>query len=75
MGGFIDVGLELGALNKKGSFIYLGDTIIGQGREAARAFLKENHKVAKQIEDAIWKIVKDTKHPLPKQVGEAEPEE
>ncbi len=75
VGGLIDVGLELGALNKKGSFIYFGDSIIGQGREAARAFLKENHKTAKQIEDAIWKITKDTKHPLPKQVGEAEPEE
>jgi recombination protein RecA len=75
IGGLIDVGVELGVLTKKGSFIYLGDIIIGQGREAARAYLKENHKVAKQIEDAIWKIAKDTKHPLPKQVGEAEVEE
>jgi recombination protein RecA len=74
-GGLIDVGLELGVLTKKGSFIYFGEAIIGQGREAARAFLNENHKVAKQIEDAIWKIAKDTKRPLPKQVGEAEVEE
>jgi recombination protein RecA len=74
-GGLIDVGIELGVLTKKGAFIYFGETIIGQGREAARAFLNENHKVAKQIEDAIWKIAKDTKKPLPKQVGEAEVEE
>lgn len=72
MGGLIDVGVELGVLNKKGSFIYLGDTIIGQGRLASVEFLKENPKVAKQVEDAIWKIAKDAKHPLPKQMGEVE---
>ena len=73
-GGLIDVGLEMGVLNKKGAFIYHGETIIGQGREAARTFLGENHKVAKQIEDAIYKIVKDGKKQLPKQVGEIEEE-
>ncbi len=74
-GGLIDVGLELEILNKKGAFIYLGDQILGQGRQAAVAYLKDNHKTAKQVEDAIWKIAKDVKHPLPKQVGEAEEEE
>ncbi len=73
-GGLIDVGLEMGVLSKKGAFIYHGETIIGQGREAARTFLGENHKVAKQIEDAIYKIVKDGKKQLPKQVGEIEEE-
>jgi recombination protein RecA len=74
-GGLIDVGLELGVLNKKGSFIYLGETIIGQGRNAASDYLRENAKMAKQVEEAIWKIAKDTKHPLPKQMGESETEE
>ena len=74
-GGLIDVGLELGVLNKKGAFIYLGDTIVAQGREAARTALVENHKLAKQIEDAILKSVKDGKTQLPKQVGEIEAEE
>ncbi len=73
-GGLIDVGLELGVLTKKGAFIYFGDTIIGQGREAARAALDENHKLGKQVEDAIWKAVKTAKTPLPKQVGEIEEE-
>lgn len=68
-GGLLDVGLELGILNKKGAFIYLGDTILGQGRAAATALLDENHKVAKQIEDAIMKATKDAKKPLPRQVG------
>ncbi len=69
-GGLIDVGLELGILTKKGAFIYYGDAIIAQGREAARTHLDENHKLAKQIEDAIWKSVKEGKKQLPKQVGE-----
>ncbi len=73
-GGLIDVGLEFGVLTKKGAFIYYGDTILGQGREAARAYLNENPKVAKQIEDAIWKSVRDSKKSLPKQVGEIEAE-
>jgi len=71
-GGLIDVGIELGVLTKKGAFIYFGEQILGQGREAARIYLNENHKVAKQIEDAIYKIVKDGKKQLPKQVGEIE---
>jgi recombination protein RecA len=74
-GGLIDVGLELGILTKKGSFIYLGDSIIGQGRLAAMDYLTENPKITKQIEESIWKIAKDTKRQLPKQVGEVETEE
>ncbi len=74
-GGLLDVGIEMGVLTKKGSFIYHGDTIIGQGREAARTAISENPKLAKQIEDAIWKSVKDGKTNLPKQVGEVETDE
>ncbi len=74
-GGLIDVGLELGILTKKGAFIYFNETIIGQGREAARNFLIDNPKVTKQIEDAIWKSVKEGKKTVPKQVGENETDE
>jgi recombination protein RecA len=69
-GGLIDVGIEMGVLTKKGAFIYLDNTILAQGREAARTHLDENPKIAKQIEDHIWKLVKDGKRQLPKQVGE-----
>lgn len=75
LGGIIDVGVELGILTKKGSFIYFNDQILGQGRTAATQYLKENPKIAKQIEDQIWKKAKDRKTQLPKQVGEAEEEE
>jgi recombination protein RecA len=75
VGGLLDVGLELGLLTKKGAFIYHNDAIIGQGREAAKLYLTENPKVAKALEEAIHKTVKDGKKQIPKQVGEIETEE
>ncbi|MBI5619534.1 DNA recombination/repair protein RecA, partial [Candidatus Gottesmanbacteria bacterium] len=57
-GGLIDVGLELGIVSKSGAFIKYGTQMLGQGKEAAKLFLKENAKVAKEITDAIWKAVK-----------------
>ena len=57
-GGIIDVGLEFEILTKSGAFIKYGSQMLGQGKEASKLFLKENHKVAKDIMDAIWKVVK-----------------
>jgi len=74
-GGLLDVGLEFNVLTKKGAFIYFNDTIIGQGRQAAVSFLKDNPKSSKAIEEAIWKVIKSNKTVLPKQVGEVETEE
>lgn len=57
-GGLIDVGLEFNILTKSGAFIKYGTQIIGQGKEAAKLYVKENHKIAKEITEAIWKAVK-----------------
>ncbi len=57
-GGLIDVGLEFNILTKSGAFIKYGQQMLGQGREAAKLYLKENPKTVKEITDAIWKIVK-----------------
>ncbi|MBI3955892.1 recombinase RecA [Candidatus Gottesmanbacteria bacterium] len=57
-GGLIDVGLELSVLSKSGAFLKYGQQMLGQGREAAKLFLKENGKLTKEITDAIWKAVK-----------------
>ncbi len=57
-GEIIDVGLELNVLTKSGAFLRLGEKMLGQGREAVRIFLSENHKIAKEIQDAIWKAYK-----------------
>jgi len=57
-GGLIDVGLELGVLSKSGAFIKYKGELLGQGREAARKFLKENPAKAKEIEKEILKKVR-----------------
>lgn len=64
-GGIIDVGLELGVISKSGAFLRFGEKMLGQGKEAARMYLSENPKVAKEIMDQIWKkfhagLVKET---------------
>ncbi|MCL4389770.1 MAG: recombinase RecA [Patescibacteria group bacterium] len=56
--GLLDVGLELGIISKSGAFLKYKETMLGQGREAARLFLAENKKVSKQIEEDISKKVK-----------------
>ncbi|MBI4990633.1 recombinase RecA [Candidatus Gottesmanbacteria bacterium] len=56
--GIIDVGLEFGVLTKSGAFIKWGEKMLGQGREAVKIYLSENHKAAKEILEAIWKVYK-----------------
>jgi recombination protein RecA len=52
-GGLLDVGIELGILRKSGAFISFGDIRLGQGRENAREFLRQNPQVADEIERQI----------------------
>jgi len=56
--GLIDVGIELNVISKSGAFLKYKEVMLGQGREAAKLFLEENKKVAKQIEEEINKKVK-----------------
>jgi recombination protein RecA len=52
-GALIDVGVEQGILDKSGSWISMGETRIGQGRDSARDYLKEHPDLAAQIEKMI----------------------
>ncbi|HSX26621.1 MAG TPA: recombinase RecA [Chlamydiales bacterium] len=53
IGSLIDVGVEAGIIEKKGTWFSYGTHRLGQGREAVREELKANHKVADEIEKAI----------------------
>jgi len=55
----IDLATKLGIVTKAGSWYQYGDEKLGQGREGAKETLKENHKLAKEIEAKI--IEKTTK--------------
>lgn len=53
----IDMGVENGIVKKSGSwFTYEGDQL-GQGKEKARLFLKENPDLADEIEDKIFQAL------------------
>jgi len=54
-GELIDLGVKANVVEKSGSWFSYGSQRIGQGRENARKFLKENPAVAAEIEDAIRK--------------------
>lgn len=69
-GNLLDVGVDLEIIEKSGAFFKHNKKIIGQGREAAKSFLKENPKLAKQIEAEIWKRVKAGKIDIGKEIGE-----
>ncbi len=49
-GELLDLGIEHKLIQKSGSWYSAGETRIGQGREAARAFLAENSEQAAEIE-------------------------
>src|SRR6478672_7211710 len=49
-GDLIDVGVQMGIVRKSGAFFYLNDQRLGQGRENAKDFLRENPDYAEEIE-------------------------
>jgi recombination protein RecA len=49
----IDLGVDLGIIKKLGAFFSYGDTRLGQGREHAKAYLRENPTLAGEIERQI----------------------
>ena len=53
MGELIDLGVKAGVVEKSGSWFSYGDERIGQGRENAKQFLRDNPTTAFQIEDKI----------------------
>jgi recombination protein RecA len=52
-GELIDLGVKAGVVEKSGSWFSYGDQRVGQGRENAKTFLKENPDIAWAIEDKI----------------------
>ena len=58
-GDVIDCGTMYGLVTKSGSWFNYGDIKLGQGREAAKQFLKENGKITKEIEKRIWAVVRE----------------
>ena len=52
-GELVDLGVKAGVIEKSGAWFSYGDQRVGQGRENAKTFLKDNPKIARAVEMAI----------------------
>jgi recombination protein RecA len=50
VGELVDLGVKLDLIQKSGSWFAMGETRLGQGRDAVKQYLKENPEVAERIE-------------------------
>jgi recombination protein RecA len=63
-GAIIDVGVEMEVISKSGAFYRYGEEMLGQGKEAAKIYLKENPQLANKITDEIMKRNKSNGTPV-----------
>ncbi|EMZ41057.1 recombinase RecA [Helicobacter bilis] len=73
-GEIIDYGVKLDIIDKSGAWLSYGDKKIGQGRENAKAFLKENVDIANEIAAKIKEQIgtSDEIMPLPDELEGSE---
>lgn len=60
-GDLLDTGVKYGALTKSGAWYLLGETKLGQGRESSKKYLRDNEKLAKEIEKKVWEKAREEK--------------
>jgi len=53
VGDILDLGVKMDLITKRGSFYSYGETRLGQGRESAKNYLRENQDLASEIEAGI----------------------
>src|SRR5581483_4906033 len=70
-GGIVDVGVEMGVLQKSGAFYRYGELMLGQGKAATMDYLKENKDVEKKV---VEEIMTKSKTSAPVAVGVEEKE-
>lgn len=57
-GEIVDLGIDQGLIAKNGSWFSYGETRLGQGREAAKQYFKENPEAAAELEAKILEKMK-----------------
>jgi recombination protein RecA len=71
-GGLLDIGVETAVIKKSGAFFSFGDTRLGQGRENAREFLKQNRTITTEIESQLRSGIRVAIDSSPSGNGESE---
>jgi recombination protein RecA len=64
VGDILDLGTNFGILSKNGSFYSYENTRLGQGREQAKEFLRNNGEIAQEVETKIRDIASGEKPKL-----------
>jgi recombination protein RecA len=52
-GDILDLGMEQKVVGRTGAWFRYGDLQLGQGKEKARLFLKENPKITEEIKEKV----------------------
>jgi recombination protein RecA len=52
-GDVLDLGVEYGVIDKRGAYFRYGETLLGQGRENAKAYLRENPELTDEVENQV----------------------
>jgi recombination protein RecA len=63
-GGLLDVGVAMGIVTKTGAWFTFAETRLGQGREAAKEFLKSNADISAEVEKQIRAKMADVSLPV-----------
>jgi recombination protein RecA len=74
-GDLLDLAVDFGVVDKRGSYYYYDDESMAQGRENAKQFLRENLDIADQIEAAVRQAMmpeEDVDHTAALETDEAE---
>ncbi|HKX52097.1 MAG TPA: recombinase RecA [Candidatus Binatia bacterium] len=74
-GEIVDLGSEMGIVEKSGAWYSFGGDRIGQGREAAKNFLKEHPETAQQIMSRVMERVGLKREEAPVTAGNADKKE
>jgi recombination protein RecA len=59
IGEILDMGVEMGIVNKSGSWFSYSDNKLGQGREAVKTLLHDNKELADELEAKIREKIKE----------------
>jgi recombination protein RecA len=73
-GDLLDMAVELGVIEKRGSYYYYEDENLSQGRENTKQYLRENPDVTDQIEAIVRKqmALEEDSTPATEEAGEPE---
>ena len=63
-GELVDLGVEFGILNKSGAWFSMGDTRLGQGRDAAKQYFKDHPDIADDVQKQIMEKVAEERSKL-----------